>query len=189
MSGYVFDTTSVRNADNYTKTKNEIARHVGSTSKYGGDLRRTIEKETVVTFMKPTRPRLVPAGNTATPDEQYEYEELMDVYREDMKAYVKRKVTLDDNMSRAYEMVWGQCSNQMRAKVEADPGYTTVRDSSDLLGLLKLIKLVSFDFHSQKSRPLGLLEVEKAFKNFRQRPDVTTDNYHEKFIHLVTAYE
>ena len=105
LSGYVFDTTNVRNADNYTKTKNEIARHVGSTSKYGGDLRRTIEKEAIVTFTKPTRPRLVATGEVATPDEQYAYEELMDVYKEDMKAYVKRKVTLEDNMGRVYEMV------------------------------------------------------------------------------------
>ena len=69
----------------------------------------------------------------------------------------------------------------MRAKVEAMTTYKTVRNASNLLGLLRLIKHASFDFHSQENPLQALIEVEKAFKNFRQDQDMTLDEYHEKF--------
>ena len=45
LAGYIFDVTTARNANNFSRTLKEVARHVGSTSKYGADLRRKIEKE------------------------------------------------------------------------------------------------------------------------------------------------
>ena len=76
----------------------------------------------------------------------------------------------------------------MRAKVEAQGTYTMVCNTRDLLGLLRLIKLASFYFHSQKNAFHALIEVEKAFKNFRQDREMSLDEYHEKFRHLSDTY-
>ena len=91
-------------------------------------------------------------------------------------------------MGRAYENIWGQCSQQMRAKVESSNNYDVVHNNSDLLGLLRLIKISSFDFHSQKNSFHGLIDVEKAFKNFRQPKTMSCEDYHEKFKSLSEAY-
>ena len=71
-------------------------------------------------------------------------------------------------MGQAYALVWGQCLQQMRAKVESLPQYPRVNTRSDLLGLLQLIKQCSIDFHTQKNPLHAIVEVEKAFKNFIQ---------------------
>ena len=97
---------------------------------------------------RPTRP--TPLATGADPDAQEAYDVDMDIYREDVKNLVKQKNSLEDNMGRTFEIVWGQCTQAMRAKVEAQGSCTTVCNTSDLLGLLRLIKLASFDFHSQK---------------------------------------
>ena len=187
LAGYVFNTTTARNANNYTQTLKEIARHVGSSSKFGADLRRTIEDSTMFTVIRPTRPATL--GTGATADKKDAYNVGMDIYRKDIKNFVKRRSTLEYNMGRAFEIIWGQCTQAMRAKVEAMPTYKTISNSSDLLGLLRLIKHARFDFHSLKNPFQSLIKVEKAFKNFRQDREMNLDKYHEKFRHLAEAYE
>ena len=87
-----------------------------------------------------------------TPDEVETYAIETDIYREDIKNYVRRRSVLEDNMGRAYEIIWGQCSQQMRAKVEFSNNYDVVHNNSDILGLIQLINISSFDFHSQKKQ-------------------------------------
>ena len=185
LAGYVFDVTTARNANNVSRTLKEVARHVGSTSKYGTDLRRTIEKEKLFGIARPIKPS-APASE-ASPTEQEAYEMDTDIYREDVKNFVRRRSILLDNMGRTYEIIWGQCSDVMRAKVESSIGFDTVHENSDVLGLIKMIKLASFDFHSQKNSAHALIEVEKAFLNFLQR-DASTELYHEQFKSLYEAF-
>ena len=166
LLGYIFDITPARNANNYSRSMKEVARHVGSANKFGADLKRTIENESMFVIARPSRPTAL-TGNVST-DDQETFDVEMDIYREDIKNFVKRRSTLLDNMGRAYEIIWGQCTQTMRAKVESSANYKNVRDQSDLLGLINLIKLASFDFHSQKNSAHALIEVEKAFLNFKQ---------------------
>ena len=56
LAGYIFDVTTARNANNFSRTLKEVARHVGSTSKYGTDLRRTIEKEKLFGIARSVKP-------------------------------------------------------------------------------------------------------------------------------------
>lgn len=185
LSGYIFDITPARNANNYSRSLKEIARHVGSTNKFGADLKRTIKNERMFVVSRPSRPTALKETPEAEETEAYDID--MDIYREDIKNYVKRRSTLLDNMGRTYEVVWGQCTQPMRAKVESSPKYDSIRDQSDLLGLINQIKLASFDFHSQKNSAQALIEVEKAFLNFRQM-DNSTELYHEQFKSLSEAY-
>ena len=63
----------------------------------------------MVTIPRPQRPANLQAGVT-DPDVIADHEIDMDVYREDIKSFVKRRDTLQDNMGQAYLLVWGQCS-------------------------------------------------------------------------------
>ena len=159
LSGYVFDITNARNSNNYTRMLKEIARFAGSTSRFGADLKLTMESELLITLSRPVRLIALPANET-DPDMINQHEVDMDVYQEDIKNFVKRKSTLKDNMGQSYALVWGQCSQQMRAKVESSSSYPTVNMTSDLLGLLRLIKQSSFD---------------------RQTRTMTNEEYHERF--------
>ena len=100
LAGYVFDTTTAQNANNYTNTLKEIARYVGSTLKSGADLRQTIKDQTLFVVARPTCPPALATG--ATTDKQVDYDVDMDIYCEDIKNFVKLKSTIEDNMGRAF---------------------------------------------------------------------------------------
>ena len=86
LSGYTFDITTARNSNNYSRTLKEIARHVGSSSKHGADLKRTIETEIIFNVERPVRPITLVGGET--PDEEEINAIETDIYREDIKNYV-----------------------------------------------------------------------------------------------------
>ena len=91
-------------------------------------------------------------------------------------------------MGRAYKVVWGQCSEQMRSKVESMDGYATVHGASNLLGLLNMIKKASLDFHSRKKNYIAIVETERAFKSFQQVEGTSCEEYHEKLKSLSEAF-
>ena len=168
------------------RTLKEVAQYVGLTYKQGVDAKQLIRTETLFTVPRPSRP--VALGLNTTPDEIRDHEVEKGIYREDIKNFVWRKELLNNNLSRAYNVVWGQCTHKMHSKVKSMVGYKNVHTNSDLLGLLELINLVSFDFHSQQNTYLAVIEVEKAFKNFRQGKTMTCEEHHEKFQSLSEAY-
>jgi hypothetical protein len=50
----------------------------------------------------------------------------------------------------AYSLVIGQCTAYMRANLEAVVGYRDMESRSDLIGLIKTIKGLSFQFERQQ---------------------------------------
>ena len=83
LSGYLFEVTGARNSNRYSRTVKEIARYAGSSSRYGADLKRTIETETVFTIPRPSKPTALNAGETDT-DVIENHEVDTDIYREDI---------------------------------------------------------------------------------------------------------
>ena len=83
-------------------------------------------------------------------------------------------------MGRAYGVIRGQCTQQMSAKVKLITCYNAIHAASDLLGLLNLIKLTTFAFHTNPNLYLAIIEVEKPFQNFRQLCTMSCKEYHKK---------
>ena len=187
LQDYVYKITSAKNTDGYNKTTKEIARYASTNYKNGGDIKRTVEEESTYTIPIPSKPNN--PGVRATTDKQAGYNFLSEVYKEEVKDYVKRKSILRDNMEKLYSLVWGQCSPEMRAKIEAMTGYENVKNQTDLIGLLLMIKKATFDFHSKRNKYHALIDVSLALMNFRQKPGMPVEEYHEKCKSLVSAYE
>jgi hypothetical protein len=54
--------------------------------------------------------------------------------------HVKRLTHLGENLKTLYSLVWGQCSDIMRQKVEAQDAFETISTTGDGLGLLRALK-------------------------------------------------
>ncbi len=63
---------------------------------------------------------------------------------------MKAEITLDSDLKKAYSLVYGQCSDALRAKLESINNQSTIAASADVLGLLRNIKSATFSFQSQK---------------------------------------
>ena len=187
LEGYTCKITSTRNTNGNAQITREIVRCTGTNYKHGSDIKQTVETENVSAIPMPTRPP--DPGATAIPDQQALYEFEIDVYREEIKEYVQRKIILSDNMGTLYLLVWGQYSQQMRAKVEVMAGYNNFKSQTNLIGLLKLIKAATFDFHTKRNQYHMLIDVKLALINFCQKVTMTNEEYHEKFCLCMRAVE
>jgi hypothetical protein len=68
--------------------------------------------------------------------------------------FVKRENCLEQNLQTIYSLVWGQCTEAMRQRVEGLDTYREIKATGDGLPLLLAIKDLVFNFQSQKYLPL-----------------------------------
>jgi hypothetical protein len=173
LKGHIFDCTDVRQSDQYSRTVKEIAEYVGRTYKYGADARMAVEQLARPTLEVPRDP-----PDNATKTELRIWEKKVD-------EFVKRETYLDENLKTIYSLVWGQCTDIMRQKVESLETFEAMSSTYDGIGLLKAIKDVVFNFQSQKYLPHALHESTRRFYLCQQARHITTTVYLEQFQNVV----
>ena len=55
------------------------------------------------------------------------------------------KTNIDKKKTQMYAVVIGQCSDAMKAKLEANNKFETIKNNRDVIGLLNLIRTVAYD--------------------------------------------
>ena len=156
LKGYIYDCNDSKQADAYAKTTKEVAEYVGRTFKYGNDVRLAIETMTVPTIPQPPDP-----AQNATRTEERLWEKRVD-------EVVKRETHLEENLKTLYSLVWGQCTEAMRAKVRALPQFGTMSATANSIELLECIKSQAFSYQSQKYKPQSLHEAKRRLYTLQQ---------------------
>jgi hypothetical protein len=170
LKGYVYDCSSYKQADNYNRTTKEIAEFVGRTYKYGSDARLAITNLAAPVFTEPAD--LAATGVSAARKRLWERQ---------VDKLGKRESYLEENMKTIYSLVWGQCTEIMRQRLEALPSFNTMSTKGDSIGLLKAIKSLVYNFQSQKYLPHSLHLAAQQFYNCKQSKRMTTQSYIEEF--------
>jgi hypothetical protein len=92
-------------------------------------------------------------------------------------------------MKTVYSLMWGQCTDVMRQKVEATSGFNLLWANGDGLGLLLAIKDLVYYFQSQKYLSQALHESVRQFYLYMQGRHMTTQMYLEMFQNTVDVIE
>ena len=169
LKGYIYDASDARQSDQFIKTTREIAEFVGRTYKHGGDIRLAVEKL--------SRPTLTPPEDHAEGAGKTEVR----IWEKTVDEHVKRIIHLDENIRTLYSLVWGQCSDVVRQKVEANKEFEDIASSGDGIKLLIIFKGISFHFQSQKYICHSIHEALKRYYNCAQGRYATTQAYMEHF--------
>ena len=175
LKGYIYDCDSHKQCDIFVTTTREIAEYIGRTYKYGGDTKMSIHKLEIITIERPVEP------------EGDDLDEM--IYKEDMKEYVKRRSFLRENLKRAYALIWGQCTDLLKAKLEANSNYDTYSTQQDPIALLKAIKDINFKFEDHRYIYHSIFDAYKSFYSFRQTAEMSNSEYLEKFKNIVEVLE
>ena len=182
MNGHVYQTHGESDdRRQWTRTTEELALYINKHMEHAGDMGcvcKTFEKPTIE---KPEKP---PVDENGVMDEVDK-----EIWKEEIKQYVKRKATVDANMRKIYAVVWGQCSEGMKAKVMSFDDFKTHDDTCDCIWLLKTIRSVSYQFDEQKDIFLANIEARAKLENCQQRSTETTAQFFEQFNTLVDAFE
>ena len=59
---------------------------------------------------------------------------------------MKREIKLEENCTKAYSLLEGQCIKSMKAKVRGHPNYAQIEATYDFLLLLRTMQVIDFKF-------------------------------------------
>jgi len=107
------------------------------------------------------------------------------IWDKEVDEYMAQRKWLKQNMKTAYIIIWGQCSDAMRARAEATTGFKTTSKNQDTVALLKLIKQVMFCCDTVKFSPHALRNAHRHFNTIEQGHMVTPNEYLESFEHCI----
>ena len=102
------------------------------------------------------------------------------IWREELKAYVQRGQVLTGTLAAVHAVIWGQCSEAMKAKVKACKDYDARTKECDCFWLLKQIKAVTLQFNEKRNCFISLLDAKTNFYNCKQHRNQTCDSYREE---------
>ena len=102
LKGEIYDSSSYSQADGYTKTTKEIAEYVGRT--YSAEARTAVETLVLPTFVYPNDPEA-----DASFTEKRKWQKRVD-------STVMKEDRFDEDIKKVFSLIWGQCTNYLRAK-------------------------------------------------------------------------
>ena len=169
LKGHIYDIGVENQADLFARTTKEIAEYAGRHCKQSLDIRTAIE--TLAEVLIP-----VPADRGTS---NTTFNSLM--LGKDLDIYVKRVDVYNQNKAEMYSKVIGQCTDALRAKLEADKNYTTYNTNGDVVSLLNLIRTLAYDYESERYPFLALHSSLKSFYAHSQKAHESNDQYRESF--------
>jgi hypothetical protein len=116
----------------------------------------------------PTTPKLVEPNDMSATDMLSEVKKL--ILQEKVKQFVQRLGFLESNIATLYSVIWGQCSDDMKARVKTHDEYKESTKKNNCVWLLGQIKAVTLQFDSKKDTVLCILHARRSFDNCRQIP-------------------
>ncbi|KAI2503212.1 hypothetical protein MHU86_11235 [Fragilaria crotonensis] len=169
MNGNVFECYDEQtDRRQYAKTVEALEGYAKKNLKYAEDLATLFATEMKLpTLEKPMRPG---------PDAD---ETDLAIWNEDIRDYAKRKRVLRGNLAALQAVIWGQCSEAMKAKVKSLDGYAASAKEDDCEWLLNNIKAITMQFDAKHNGYISMLDATAAFLNCRQQQGQSADSYLE----------
>ena len=109
-------------------------------------------------------------------------------FSEQVKEYVKQTSRLQENIKRLWALVWGQCSDTIRTRLQALDAYEDMHSASDGLQLLIAIKDLMFNVQEQKYIPLSI-HLAKRHLFWLSQGRNTVDEYYDQFKNQTDVLE
>jgi hypothetical protein len=131
LKGFTDDVVNTKGGVAYTRTTEEIARHVGEKYTTTGSYIRTAIL--TLNVPAPTRPTAPLATGTLPQVDPVDQE----MFREKIRMYVKTEVGIEAAMKSVYDLIWGQCSESIRSRLRGYDDYSIFSANADSMALLK----------------------------------------------------
>ncbi|KAI2512761.1 Reverse transcriptase (RNA-dependent DNA polymerase) [Fragilaria crotonensis] len=154
----------------YAKTIEALDAYVKKKLNYSADLAPLLERRCAPDH----RPAWRPAPGAG--------ETMKMIFAEEVKEYVKRTRALASNIATVFAVIWGQCSENMKARVKTSEYYADKATKNDCFWLLRQIKSITLQFDESKNAILSLLDAQQSFLSCKQLPGQSADDYADCLI-------
>jgi hypothetical protein len=171
-----YESNTKNQADNYLRATEEISLHVGMV--YGKNMRMLVKKGTEKIFTKPTKLKSDASGGD------------IEDYKMELSIFYKAKKEYEDQKSKVFVTILGQCSPQVKSRLENDAvEYGTLEDKDDVAGLLNKLREMAFSTTGVEHPYWALQTVLKRLTAINQAPNESVANYHRRYRALIEVTE
>ena len=161
--------------------------HIVSEYKDGGDLYSLFKNlgdpyDDIAKDM-PVKPELDDDEDQSVIDTENE------IYKEEIKQFVQRKLTLRRNTQKAYGLVWGQCSSQLQEYIKGLSSFEAQSAKSNTLWLLQELKKATAGVDSKANAWMNMQDSIAMLYRMKQGPNESNEYYMDRFKANITAIE
>eukprot|EP00957_Ditylum_brightwellii_P063575 4826205-Ditylum_brightwellii.AAC.1 len=97
-----------------------------------------------------------------------------DIYKEEVREFLKEKKALEWVTKQAYMLIWGQCSQPIHKKLQSSHGFDKVSREADAIELLKAIKSTAFHFDNKYNMYIAIGNIINRFWYFTKQETCQT---------------
>ena len=105
------------------------------------------------------------------------------------KMYILRESQLEDNISKAYSLVWGQCTNALQSVVKGLDNYDEKSDDYNVIWLLTSLKKITSGVDVKANVRITLISAIQTFFSMRQGQFESNDSYLKRFNSNIKTVE
>jgi hypothetical protein len=174
MNGNLFECNDEQ-ADQrqFAKTVEALENLVKKTIKNSEDLKPLFAAESKLPEL-PTPPKPTKGPDGKEPDDAD-----IELWKEEIKALAKRKQTLRSNLSAVQAIIWGQCSEAMKARIKSLAEYDSRTAADDCKWFLGNIQAITMQFDERHHGYTSMLNAFAGLLNCRQQTEQSVSNYLE----------
>ena len=131
----------------------------------------------------------VPPENMPKNDEGVITALAREVWKQQVKTYTDRLMSLQDNTIAMYSVVWGQCSQNMQAKIKSEKDYEAKSEGTNcVIWLLQTVKSIMYLFEGQTYIFEALSTARHTLESYRQGDGQTVVDFYTNFKSLSDAF-
>jgi hypothetical protein len=112
-----------------------------------------------------------------------------EIFREEVRMFVKTKAVIESTMKSLYDLIWGQCRESLRSRLRGNSDFATYSVNADSLALLKGIRAEMTGFRTKQYLPHSLDKTMCDFYNVTQDKHCSNQEYYDEFKSMVSTAE
>ena len=176
LKEWEYDLTEGQQAYKYDAVSKKIGECVGRV--YSKEMKILVVSGKEATLVKPT----YPSGDAATEAEKA-------IWSKEYDSYMKKKDKYDNDKASTYEVVWKQCTKEMKNRIEKLGNYESIEADNNVIDLLGAIKVQVFDANEKKNPSLRMVLAWKKLSSCRQYENEDLIDYYRRFVGMIEMVE
>ena len=179
LNEYIFYIGSSRQASDYEITSEYLFNHIQMTFDYGNDI-----AESLRTLEKPDKEKWEPTLQVSEEQDEdikkRENNQFQMIFKAKLDRAIKRQETYDNNLFKAYALLWKHCAKAMQNKIATRSDFTN-KILNDPLNLLKAIKEHSLNYQESRYEMAIIVDAIKTVFNLKQKENENLQDYTRRF--------
>jgi hypothetical protein len=110
----------------------------------------------------------------------------MEKYKTELRIFHREKKEFQDSKAKVFVIILGQCTHNVKSKLENELGYATLEMNDDVVGLLRQLKQMAFASGGVQHPFWTLQIVIRRLLAINQGPREPVTNYYRRFVSTTT---